>query len=188
MTLRMLQHRPDPQQEITLEPSQICTADLYDAFHPRVSVCTLQFRSFGRHVGFSGRIETLRSFEDHTPVLKALSEPGEGHVLVVDGGGSLRVGVMGDRLAEIAACNGWSGAVINGAIRDSVGIAGLAIGVKALGTTARRNWQATLGERGQILSFGDVDFVPGHWIYADQDAVIVSAEPLNLPLSSGASC
>jgi regulator of ribonuclease activity A len=130
--------------------------------------------------GFSGRIETLRTFEDHTPVLEAVSEPGKGRVLVVDAGGSLRVGVMGDRLAEIAVRNGWAGAVINGAIRDSAGIDALRFGAKALGATARRNWQPIRGERGLKVSFGDVKFVPGHWIYADRDAVIMSAESLDV--------
>ena len=129
---------------------------------------------------FFGRIETLRTFEDHTPVLNTLSEPGEGRVLVVDAGGSLRVGVMGDRLAEIAVRNRWAGAVINGAIRDSAAIDGLSFGVKALGATARRNWQPTRGDRGLKVSFGDVEFVSGHWIYADRDAVIVSAGSLDV--------
>lgn len=130
--------------------------------------------------GFCGQIETLRVFEDHTPVLDAVSEPGEGRILVVDAGGSLRIGVMGDRLAEIAVRNGWTGAVINGAIRDSAGIDGLSFGVKALGATARRNWQPTRGDRGLTVSFGDVEFVPGHWLYADRDAVIVSADELSM--------
>ena len=130
---------------------------------------------------FCGRIETLRTFEDHTPVLDAVSEPGNGRVLVVDAGGSLRIGVMGDRLAEIAARNGWAGAIINGAIRDSVGIDGLSFGVKALGATARRSWQPTRGDRGLTANFGGVDFIAGQWIYADRDAVIVSADPLDLP-------
>lgn len=167
--------------------SEICTADLYDLFHERVSVCTLQFKSFGIRQAFFGKIATVRTFEDHTPVLNAVSQPGDGQVLVVDGGGSLRIGIMGDRLAEIAMRNGWAGAVINGAIRDSAGIDKLGIGAKALGATARRNWQPTLGEHGRTLSFGEVEFVPGHWIYADRDAVIVSADPLDLLARGGAS-
>lgn len=156
------------------------TADIYDAHHQILQVCALQFRSFGRHAFFSGKAETLRTFEDHTPVLNLLSEAGNQRVLVVDASGSLRIGVMGDRLAEIAVANGWAGVVINGAIRDSVGIAGLAIGVKALGTTARRGWQQTTGERGPTVSFGGVTIESGDWVYADVDAVLVSPHQLDL--------
>ena len=118
----------------------IVTADLYDAHHETVGVCALQFRSFGKRRSFFGPCATVATFEDHTPVLNVLSEPGNGRVLVVDGQGSLRIGLMGDRLAEIGVRNGWAGVVINGAIRDSLGIDALAIGVKALGATARRGW------------------------------------------------
>jgi regulator of ribonuclease activity A len=163
------------------------TADIYDAHHETLQVCNLQFRSFGKRAFFYGQAETLKTFEDHTPVLKAVSEPGNRRVLVVDAGGSLRVGVMGDRLAEIAAANDWAGVVINGAIRDSVGIDRLDIGVKALGVTARRGWQPTPGERGVPLTFGDIAAKSGDWIYADADAVLVSPGPLDLSVVAGAT-
>lgn len=111
----------------------VCTADLYDAFHETVDVCALQFRSYGKHRTFFGPAVTLVSLEDHTPVLATLSEPGLGRVLVVDGGGSMRIGVLGDRLAGIAANNNWAGIVVNGVVRDSNGIDNLDIGIKALG-------------------------------------------------------
>ncbi len=158
----------------------IVTADLYDQHHETVAVCELQFRSFGRHAGFSGQCTTIALFEDHTPVLAALSEAGKGRVLVVDGKGSLRIGVMGDRLAGIAVANGWAGVVVNGAIRDSAGMAGLDIGVKALGVTARRGWTPGPSERDVPLSFGGVTFTSGDWIYADVDSVLVSPEKLDL--------
>lgn len=163
------------------------TADIYDAHYKEVQVCALQFRNFGMRVFFCGQAETLRTFEDHTPVLNAVSEPGNQRVLVVDAGGSLRVGVMGDRLAEMAETNDWAGVIINGAIRDTIGIDRLDIGVKALGATARRSWQPTSGERGVPLIFGDVEIRPGDWIYADVDAVLVSSGALDLSSVSGAA-
>lgn len=162
--------------------SDIVTADIYDVHHASLDVCEVQFRSFGQRLSFFGPCSTLSTFEDHTPVLKALSEPGHGRVLVVDGKGSLRVGLMGDRLAEIGASNGWAGLVINGAIRDSAGIDRLAIGVKALGTTARRGWAPGPSERDVPLLIGAAKFTPGDWVYADPDCVIVS--PTELDLSS----
>ena len=157
---------------------EIVTADLYDAHHETVGVCALQFRSFGKRRSFSGPCATVATFEDHTPVLTFLSEPGNGRILVVDGQGSLRVGVMGDRLAEIGVRNGWAGIVINGAIRDSLGIDALDIGVKALGATARRGWISGPSARDIPLGFGGVTFVPGNWVYADVDSVLVSPAEL----------
>ncbi len=156
------------------------TADLYDAHAGSLKVSTLQFRSFGQRPSFWGQVETLETFEDHTPVLNAVSTPGAGRVLVVDAGGSMRVGVMGDRLAGIAAVNGWAGVVIYGLIRDSVGINAVDIGVKALGTTARRGWVPTQGRRGIELAFGALRIVPGNWAYCDEDAVMISKERLAL--------
>ncbi len=152
----------------------LVTADLYDAHPQSLQVSTLQFRSFGQRPSFWGPVETLATFEDHTPVRDTVSTPGEGRVLVVDAGGSLRVGVMGDRLAAIAAANGWVGVVINGLIRDSAGINAVDIGVKALGTTARRGWDPTKGRRGIEITFGGLTIAPGDWAYCDADSVMVS--------------
>ena len=161
----------------------IVTADLYDQHHALLAVCEQQFRSFGAHRSFFGPCSTLKTFEDHTPVLAALSEAGNGRVLVVNGEGSLRVGLMGDRLAGIGANNGWVGLIINGAIRDSLGINGLTIGVKALGTTARRGWTPGASERDLPLHFGGITFAPGDWVYADVDCVMVSPHELDLRVS-----
>ena len=114
----------------------------------------LQFRSFGQRRSFHGRCVTVRTFEDHLPVLEALQKPGNDGVLVVDAGGSLRVGVMGDRVAEVGMRNGWAGAIIHGAIRDSAGIDQLDFGVKALGATARRTWLHGTGHHAVPLAFG----------------------------------
>jgi regulator of ribonuclease activity A len=160
---------------------EIVTADLYDAHHETVGVCALQFRSFGKRRSFFGPCATVATFEDHTPVLKVLSEPGNGRILVVDGQGSLRIGLMGDRLAGIGVANGWAGVVVNGAIRDSLGIDALVLGVKALGATARRGWNPGPFERDVPLAFGGVTFRPGDWIYADVDSVLVSPHRLELP-------
>lgn len=159
----------------------ISTADLYDLHHDRLRVCETRFRGFGRRESFFGRCETVATFEDHTPVLRALEQAGNGRVLVVDGQGSLRVGLMGDRLAGIGARNGWRGVVVNGVIRDSAGIDALDLGVKALGTTARRGWAPGPSSPATPVSFGGVTIAPGDWVYADRDCVIVAAAELPLP-------
>lgn len=156
----------------------IVTADLYDSHPDAVQVVELQFRPFGKRLSFSGPCATVRTFEDHLPVLKALEREGLGRVLVVDGAGSLRVGVMGDHLAGLGASNGWNGVIIHGAIRDSAAINALDIGVKALGVTARRSWTSSDAEWDVPLEFGGVRITPGDWIYSDVDAVLVSRQRL----------
>jgi regulator of ribonuclease activity A len=160
---------------------QIVTADLFDLHPDSLRVCELQFRSFGRRDSFFGPCLTLSTFEDHRPVLAALETDGAGRVLVVDGRGSLRVGLMGDRLAAVAVANGWRGVVINGAIRDSAGIDVLDLGVRALGTTARRSDTPAVPATGAPVSFGGMTFSTGDWVYADRDCVIVSAQEVPLP-------
>ena len=157
----------------------VVTADIFDAHHAIVGVCDVQFRSFGKRVDFFGPCATLRVAEDHVPLRVALSEPGEGRVLVVDAGG-MRVGVFGDQMAERAIRNGWAGVVIFGAMRDSATINELDIGVKAVAVTARRCLVATEGERDVVVSFGGVSFATGDWVYADADSVVRS--PVELVL------
>lgn len=155
------------------------TADLYDAHHASVQVLNAQFRSFGKVRAFAGPASTLHASENHHPVQKALETPGEGRVLVVDGEGLLTVGLMGDRLAALALKNGWAGAVLFGAVRDTAGINALDFGVKALGTTARRAWVAIEGRRDVVLTVAGATIHPRDWVYADEDAVLVSPSRLH---------
>ncbi|MBR7503971.1 S-adenosylmethionine--2-demethylmenaquinone methyltransferase, partial [Mycobacterium tuberculosis] len=86
---------------------------------------------FGDKVAFSGPARTVRCFEDNALVRSVLSGPGDGSVLIVDGGGSIATALMGDMIAELALGNGWVGVVINGAVRDREVLATLDLGVKA---------------------------------------------------------
>ena len=107
-----------------------------------------------------------------------LSEPGHGHVLVIDGGGSLHSALVGDVVAGLGVSNGWSGIVVNGAIRDSAAMSGLDFGVKALGTNPRKSTKTGAGAVDQPVGFGGVVFTPGHSLYADEDGIVVRAEPV----------
>jgi len=153
------------------------TANLIDE-HPEAQSCETQFRRLGLRRTFQGRIRTIRCLEDNALVKQLLSEPGRGRVLVVDGGGSLRSALMGDVMAGLASKNGWEGVVIHGAVRDLVEIDGVDIGVKALGSNPRRSGKTGRGEIDAPVSFGSVKFVPGHWLYSDEDGILVSEKPL----------
>jgi regulator of ribonuclease activity A len=153
--------------------TEFTTADLYDEHEERLGSCDLQFRRFGARPQFTGRIVTVRCFEDNALLKSVLSEPGDGRVLVVDGGGSLHRALIGDVIAGIAASNRWEGVVINGAVRDADALAAIDIGVKALGTNPRKSTKTGAGERDVPLEFGGCAFTPGATLYSDADGVVV---------------
>ena len=149
------------------------TTDLSDA-HPEAQVCDPLFRAFGGSRSFSGPITTLKVFEDNSMVREIVQMPGEGRVLVVDGGGSLRCGLFGGNLAVAAAKNGWSGVVINGCARDADEIDAEAIGVRALALHPRRSERGLhSGQAGIPVHFAGVLFREGEWLLADRDGVLV---------------
>lgn len=154
------------------------TADLCDEHGDAVVVAEPMFADFGGREAFFGPIQTVKVFEDNTLVRSSLSEPGQGRVLVVDGGGSLRRALLGDRLAAMAADNGWAGVIVYGCIRDSAEIADVDLGVKALATHPRRSDKLGAGQVGMPVTFAGVTFSPGAWVYADADGVVVSAREL----------
>jgi len=154
------------------------TADLFDDFADRVQVCDPIFRDFGGHPRFAGPIVTVKCFEDNSLVKAALGEPGEGRVLVVDAGGSLRCAMLGDMIAASAVKNGWHGVLMYGCVRDSVDIAGMSLGVKALATNPRKSEKRGEGQRDIPVSFAGVCFRPGDHVYCDEDGILVSAEVL----------
>ncbi len=151
----------------------VATADLYDELEEGIQSLSLQLRSFGRRSAFDGPIRTVRCFEDNALVKAVLASPGEGAVLVVDGGGSLETALMGDLIAASAVANGWAGVVINGASRDCVAIDALDLGVKALGTNPRKSAKLGAGERDVPLVIGGVVFRPGAHLYSDEDGILV---------------
>ena len=154
------------------------TADLCDANPDTVRIADPVFTAYGKNVHFGGRIRTVRVFEDNVLIRKALSEPGEGHVLVVDGGGSTRCALLGGNIAELAAANGWSGVVVYGCVRDAHEIDAAEIGLRAIATCPRKSEKHGRGVLGVPVFFAGIDFRPGEYVYADRDGLIVAAEPL----------
>jgi regulator of ribonuclease activity A len=151
----------------------ISTADLVDQHGEALQSCDLQFRQFGGRRRFDGPIRTVACFQDNALVRKVLSEPGDGAVLVVDGGGSLHTALVGDLIAGLAQANGWAGLVINGAVRDVAALAGLELGIKALGSNPRKSAKLGAGQVDVPVTFGGVTFRPGDHLYSDEDGVVV---------------
>ncbi|HOB60586.1 MAG TPA: ribonuclease E activity regulator RraA [Candidatus Competibacteraceae bacterium] len=152
--------------------------DLCNQFSDRLQIAEPVFGDYGGEMMFSGPIVTLKVFEDNALVRKVLEEPGEGRVLVVDGGGSTRCALLGDQLAELAEDQGWAGVVVNGCVRDSAAIGEIGIGVKALGVHPLKTIKRNTGERNIPVCFAGVTFMPGHYLYADEDGLLVSEKPL----------
>jgi len=150
------------------------TCDLFDADETLQSL-SLQLADFGGRARFTGPVRTIRCHRDNGLVKSTLNSPGEGAVLVVDGGGSLESALMGDMIAEAAVRNGWAGVVIHGAVRDRVAIAALDLGVKALGSNPRKSAKDSVGEVDVAVEFGGVVFRPGATLWSDEDGILVEA-------------
>lgn len=157
-----------------LPDEQLTTADLVDRYGDGLASVPVQFRSFGRR-RFSGPAVTVKCFEDNA-LLKAVlgDEPDPaGKVLVVDGGGSLRSALVGDVIAGIAVDRGWAGLVVHGAVRDSVALDALELGIKALGTNPRKSSKTGAGTRNQPVEIGGVWIRAGQVLHSDEDGIVV---------------
>lgn len=150
------------------------TTDLCDAHDATLQVAAPGLRDFGGRRAFAGPAVTLRVHEDNAIVRARLESPGEGRVLVVDGGGALGRALVGGNLAALAATNGWAGVVVNGAVRDVLELAEADVGVKALASVPRKGAKTGAGEADVPVTFAGVTFAPGAWVYADEDGVVVS--------------
>lgn len=154
------------------------TADLCDAYSERLQIAEPLLRDFGGRHAFNGQIVTLKLFEDNSLVRTALEQSGNGCVLVIDGGGSLRCAVVGDQLAALAQANGWAGIIVNGCVRDTAELAQMDIGIKALAAHPLRSVKRGEGQADVPVRFAGVDFRSGQYVYADSDGVVVAAQPV----------
>ena len=164
---------------ITFSTCDLCDAheDLIDA--GSVQILEPGYLTFGKRTSFSGRVATLKMFEDNALVRGALESAGNGRVLVVDGGGSRRCALVGGNLAALAVKNGWAGIVVHGCVRDSHELDAADIGVRALALHPKRSAKGNKGgDVDAIVRFSGVTVRSGDFIYADADGVLVSSRPL----------
>lgn len=160
------------------------TADLVDIHGETVSSCRLQFVNYGGRHQFQGLVSTLRCLEDNALLRSVVQEPGNGRVLVVDGGGSLNSALIGDVIAGMATDNGWAGVVINGAVRDVVELRQMDFGIKAIGSNPWKSAKSGTGELEVPVLIGGVEIQPGMMLVSDEDGIIVG--PGNFLLASEA--
>ena len=155
------------------------TPDLCDKYPDLVRVVEPIFKNYGGKSSFGGQTVTIKCYEDNSVVKETAGTAGNGKIIVVDGGGSLRRALLGDLIAENAVQNGWEGFIIYGCIRDVDDISTMNLGVKALNTNPLKTDKKGIGDLNIPVSFGGVTFKPGEYVYADSNGIIVSSKPLN---------
>ncbi|MEO7129396.1 MAG: ribonuclease E activity regulator RraA [Rhodoferax sp.] len=163
-------------------PHSIVTCDLCDAHKGdapgQFRVLPPAFHSYGAVTRFSGAVVTIKCFEDNSLVKAAVNTAGNGRVLVVDGGGSLRRALLGGNLGAAAASNRWAGVIIDGCVRDVAELAALPVGIRALATIPMPPEKHGEGQRDVPVQIQGVWVRPGDWLYADEDGIVVSAASL----------
>ncbi|WP_144629829.1 ribonuclease E activity regulator RraA [Bordetella genomosp. 13] len=159
----------------------IHTADISDADPQGSRVCDVDFRDYGGRRIFSGPCITLKTGADHRQAFALLNTPGAGRVLVIDGAGPTAHALLGATMSANAARLGWAGVIAFGCIRDSDELAHLDIGIKALGTVVRKAPAEVPGTLNVPVQIGSAVFMPGDWVYADSDGIIVRSSPFEPP-------
>ncbi len=158
----------------------ISTCDLCDAHAERARVIAPVFRSFGGRPAFHGPVSTARTFEDNSPVRDAVAEPGDGRVLIVDGGGSLARSLLGGDLAAKAAANGWAGVIVDGAVRDAAELSATNLGVLARALIPMKTIKRGIGERDVVIGLAGTVVAPGDYAYVDADGLVVFDAPVHV--------
>ena len=156
------------------------TCDISDQLHPDVQYLEPVYKSYGGKTSFSGRIVTVKCYEDNSLVEEALKSNGKNSILVVDAGGSMNCAMLGDKRATDAIKNEWEGILVHGLIRDSATIKGMKIGILALGVYPLKSIKNGVGDSNLIVNFSGITFTPGEYLYADEDGVIVIKEKASL--------
>lgn len=158
--------------------AEFSTPDLCDDYPEKLRVLEPIFNTYGGINKFYGQVVTIKCHEDNSLVKQQAAEAGQGRVMVVDGGGSLRRALLGDMIAADAEKNGWSGLVIFGCIRDCDEIAGLKLGVKALNTIPVKTEKRGIGDLNVAVTFAGQTINPGDWVYCDNNGIVVTEKCL----------
>lgn len=136
------------------------------------------WQQFGARRQFSGQVVTVKCFEDNSRVKELLATDGQGKVLVVDGGGSMRCALMGDLIAASAVKNQWNGVIISGCVRDVDVLSTLDLGIYALAAIPQKSTRKGVGESQIHLTIGGVQITPNDYVYADNNGILISKTAL----------
>lgn len=172
-----------PSKRPSSAPPQLSTTDLCDAHEDQFASGSLRvlppvFQNYGGAERMSGFVVTLKCFEDNSLVRSTLETPGEGRILMVDGGGSDRCALVGGNLAMLAERNGWAGLIVHGCVRDLTELIEAQVGVWAIANHPRKSFKAGQGQRDLVIDMAGVLVRPGEWCVADVDGILVSTKSL----------
>lgn len=156
------------------------TPDICDRYESQVTLLDLPLQNYGMRSSFWGEIVTVRCYHDNSKVREVLSQKGKGKVLVVDGHGSRRKALMGDQVAMMAIDNGWEGVIIYGAVRDVVALSQMDLGIKALDACPFKTEKRGVGKVNVALTMHNQMVLPGDYIYADWNGILLSKHALDL--------
>ncbi|KAB0587345.1 ribonuclease E activity regulator RraA [Comamonas kerstersii] len=163
---------------IVFQTCDLCDAHKHDdsgAFR----VLPPLFGHFGGLPQFAGSVVTVKCFEDNSLVKQLLDTPGQGRVLVVDGGGSVRRALVGGNLAAAAERNGWAGIVVHGCVRDAAELREAKVGIAALGLMPMPTEKRGQGQQNVVLDIAGARVAPGDWLYADEDGIVLSSTAIH---------
>ncbi len=149
------------------------TCDLHDEFGAQLEILPFGLRQYGARPAFFGLVETVKCFEDNSRIKELSETPGNGRVLVVDAGGTVRNAMMGDMIAGDFVKNGWAGVVIWGAVRDIGELAKLDMGILALGHIPRPGKRRGDGQTGIEIRLGEARVAPGDLLVSDPDGTVI---------------
>lgn len=155
------------------------TSALCDIYSDQVDVVEPMFSNFGGSASFAGQLTTVKCFEDNGIIRSILEEDGDGRILLIDGGGSLRRALIDAEIAVLAEENNWEGIVVYGCVREVDELEDMSIGIQALASIPVGAANQEIGEVDVPVNFGGVTFLPEDYLYADNTGIVISQEPLN---------
>lgn len=108
------------------------------------------------------------------PTRRAIEESAPGSVIVIDAGGNIGGGAVGDILAARMIFRGIAGLVTDGAMRDAGPLMEMTLPVHARGFTPPPNTASVLAVGyNEVVGCGGVLVFPGDIVVGDEDGVVV---------------
>ncbi|MGJ7919775.1 RraA family protein [Neobacillus sp. LXY-4] len=123
---------------------------------------------------FAGRALTVKTaVGDNLAVQKAIRHAKPGDIIIIDAKGDQYRAMAGDFVVGMAQTMGVGAIVVDGVIRDIIGIKELNFPVFSKGTTVAASGKAGVGEINVPISCGGQAVNPGDIIVGDADGVVV---------------
>lgn len=160
-------------EELILKYSELPTTCISDAMdglnnmHPSIKPLKEEYK-------IAGRAYTVKiPVGDNLAVLRAIREARPGDILVIDAKGDQYRAIAGDFVVGMAQTLGIAGIVVDGVIRDIIGIKKLNFPVFSRGTAVAASGKSGVGEINTPISCGGISVNPGDIIVGDADGVVV---------------